>query len=92
MQEFEEYLSSKKIDTKIFKEKEPELWKEWCALFAKVHPNSFSQQKLYLINPIRRQFPLKEGISTNPDKNDTPSTAKPKPKCKIPARPKKGND
>ncbi|MDF9799533.1 hypothetical protein OKW21_004796 [Catalinimonas alkaloidigena] len=90
MQEFEEYLSSKKIDAKAFKEKEAEMWKDWCALFTEVHPNSFSQQKLYLINTIRRRFPIKE--SAELEKKGTTSQAKPKPKFKIPNRPKKSNE
>lgn len=92
MQEFEEYLSSKKIDATAFKEEKPEIWENWKSLFYTMHPNSFTQQKLFLINPIRREFPLKESASTASDKNDTTSTVKPKPKFKIPARPKKNND
>lgn len=86
MQEFEEYLTNKKIDAHAFKEAEPSLWEEWMSLFAKVHPNSFSQQKLFLINAIRRKFPLEDNAETEQEKIVT--QAKPKPKFKIPARPK----
>jgi hypothetical protein len=55
----EEYLISKKIDPVVFKEKEPELWKTWNYEFETMHPNSFTIQKLNLINPIRRKYPLK---------------------------------
>ena len=55
MQEFEEYLKSKKIDAATFKEQAPEMWEEWLHLFQEVHPNSFTQQKLFLINPVRRK-------------------------------------
>ncbi|MEK6477141.1 hypothetical protein WJR50_06390 [Catalinimonas sp. 4WD22] len=92
MQEFEEYLSSKKIDAKAFKEEKPEMWENWRSLFYTMHPNSFTQQKLFLINPIRRQFPIKENVGSGSDKNETTSIAKPKPKFKIPARPKKDNN
>lgn len=55
----EEYLISKKIDPVIFKQKEPQLWKAWNYEFENMHPNSFTIQKLNLINPIRRKYPLK---------------------------------
>ena len=55
---FEEYLISKKIDSQAFQQTENERWNEFKNLFEQVHPNSFTAQKLYLINPIRRKFPL----------------------------------
>lgn len=56
---FEEYLISKKIDGVTFQAAEPALWAEWSALFAQMSPASFTSQKLYLINPIRRKYQLK---------------------------------
>ena len=56
---FEEYLTSKKIDLEFFQKAEPVLFENWKEEFAQMHPNSFSAQKLYLINPIRRKYPLK---------------------------------
>lgn len=85
MQEFEEYLSSKKIDPVAFRQAEPEIYNEWQQLFSELHPNSFTQQKLFLINPIRRKYPLKEEVT--PDK--PAASPKPKPKFKIPPRPNK---
>ena len=61
--EWEEFLTSKKIDTKAFKENEPSIWSEWKFLFEQMHPKSFVAQKLYLINPIRRKYPLQEEVS-----------------------------
>jgi hypothetical protein len=55
---FEEYLSGKKIDSVAFKAAEADRWKEWESEFAQLHPDSFTLQKLYLINPIRRKYPL----------------------------------
>lgn len=55
----EAYLISKKIDPEIFRDKEPALWKSWEHELEQMHPNSFTAQKLYLINPIRRKYPLK---------------------------------
>lgn len=55
---FDEYLSGKKIDSAAFKVAEAERWKEWENEFAQLHPDSFTLQKLNLINPIRRKYPL----------------------------------
>jgi hypothetical protein len=55
---FEEYLLSKKIDSKAFAEAESLLWSAWKSEFEQMHPNSFTVQKLNLINPIRRKYPL----------------------------------
>jgi len=57
---FEEYLITKKIDATAFKTAEPARWKEWQREFVQVHPNSFTARNLYLINPIRRKYPLPE--------------------------------
>jgi hypothetical protein len=55
----EAYLISKKIDSSAFQQAEPEVWKAWNYEFEQMHPNSFTLQKLNLINPIRRKYPLK---------------------------------
>jgi hypothetical protein len=57
---FVEYLRSKKIDSDKFRLAEPEMYVRWEKEFANSHPNSFTAQKLYKINPIRRSYPLKE--------------------------------
>ena len=56
---FEEYLVSKKIDSAVFREKEQAVWLAWQTDFEQMHPNSFTVQKLNLINPVRRKYPLK---------------------------------
>jgi hypothetical protein len=61
---FEEYLVSKKIDQSLFKDAEPKLFQDWKTEFEQLHPNSFTAQKLYLINPIRRKYVLKEIVNT----------------------------
>lgn len=61
---FEEYLVSKKIEPGLFKDAEPKLFQEWKNEFGQVHPNSFTAQKLYLINPIRRKYVLKQEMKT----------------------------
>lgn len=56
--EFESYLSSKHIDSAMFSRAEPALWQSWKDEFEQMHPNSFTLQKLNLINPIRRKYQL----------------------------------
>jgi hypothetical protein len=56
---FEDYLAGKKIDSQLFREHEPELWSAWEQEFGQQHPSSFTAQKLYLINPLRRKYLLK---------------------------------
>jgi hypothetical protein len=56
---FEEYLVSKKIDGGAFLKAEPSLYSTWRVEFEQMHPNSFTVQKLNLINPLRRKYLLK---------------------------------
>ena len=72
---FEEYLISKKIDSSVFKNAEPARWDEWNTIFVELSPASFTAQKLYLINPIRRKYPLK--ISEAPKQAASPGTNDP---------------
>lgn len=73
---FEEYLISKKIDAALLKEAEPALWQEWEELFEQMSPASFTSQKLYLINPLRRKYILKETIITE-KKSGEPAAGSP---------------
>ena len=72
--DFEQYLISKKIDPAAFQQAEPARWHEWKKLFEEMSPNSFTAQKLYLINPIRRKYTLK------PSAEEPKPAAAPKPK------------
>lgn len=95
---FEEYLASKKIDGAAFQAAEPDRWAEWKKLFEHVSPASFTSQKLYLINPVRRKYTLK--VSTLPAASEpkalasdsqvvqTPPTSSPKPAAKPVFKPK----
>jgi hypothetical protein len=57
---FDEYLMDKKINSAAFKTAEMARWEEWQREFEQLHPHSFTTQKLYLINTIRRKYPLTE--------------------------------
>ncbi|HAK78453.1 MAG TPA: hypothetical protein DCR35_15860 [Runella sp.] len=56
---FEEYLVTKKIDTKTFSQQEAERFQEWEQLFSQIHPESFTAQKKFLLNDVRRKYLLK---------------------------------
>ncbi|TAH21598.1 MAG: hypothetical protein EAZ08_02505 [Cytophagales bacterium] len=56
--EFEKYLVGKKISPEKFKQAEPARYEEFETLFLQIHPKSFTSQKLYLINKIRRMYLL----------------------------------
>jgi hypothetical protein len=77
---FEAYLTSKKIDSAAFQRAEPILWAQWQIQFEQMHPNSFTVQKLNLINPIRRKYQLKEEAikaETKPLAVSTPASGEP---------------
>ncbi|MTI39975.1 hypothetical protein [Fulvivirga lutimaris] len=56
---FEDYLKDKKIDSAAFKQGDIELWNDFKNQFEQMHPKSFTAQKLFLINEIRRKYILK---------------------------------
>lgn len=92
---FAEYLASKKIDETLFQERENALWVTWKDEFDTMHPNSFTAQKLYLINPIRRKYPLKievvnpaGSMSSNPAPETTVASKSVKPAMAKPSMPK----
>lgn len=55
---FSEYLLQKKIDENAFRLNDPLRYSEWQTLFDQVHPESFTLQKKFYINDIRRRFSL----------------------------------
>lgn len=57
---FDEYLTGKKIDAEKYRKAEPAQFEEFQQIFDQVHPESFTQQKLFLINNIRRAYKLEE--------------------------------
>jgi len=56
--EFEDFLKKKRISPADFREHEGGRYEEFRQLFEQVHPKSFVQQKLFLINVVRRRYPL----------------------------------
>ncbi len=59
---FAEFCLKKKISLEKFSAKDPTLFNELSSYFEKVHPESFTQQKKFLINPLRRLYPLTQEI------------------------------
>lgn len=72
---FDEYLELKKIDGKTFQKRDSEQFSILENLFNQMHPNSFTAQKLFLINRIRRNYPVKEDVVKVSEK---PKQPKPK--------------
>ncbi len=56
---FEEYLTSKKINVAAFRNGETSRFVEWQQLFEQVHPDSFTAQKKFLLNDVRRRYLLR---------------------------------
>ena len=65
---FNDYLISKKINAAEFQSAEREKYQELENIFLQMHPDSFTAQKLFLINPIRRNYPISEEVTNNPTK------------------------
>jgi hypothetical protein len=55
---FEEFLTAKKINHETFLWAETERFNEMKKMFNKVHPESFTMQKKFLINDLRRKYHL----------------------------------
>ena len=56
---FEQYLEEKNIDAEKFLWDAPAHFQELKTLFNQVSPNSFTLQKKFLINKLRRKYQLK---------------------------------
>ena len=80
--DFDAYLKEKKIDATKFRLSNTEQYQELKVLFDQVHPDSFTQQKLFLINKTRRAYPYKEVVA---EKKTATKAMRPK----IPLKPKK---
>jgi len=85
MLSFEDFLKQKKIDSQSFRKVEQATWDEFKNIFEQVHPDSFTAQKLFLINQIRRKYPWSDKTAVE----SSAATGVVKPK--IPFKPKIGN-
>ncbi len=56
--EWDAYLESKKINPASYRQAMPEQYESFRELFLQMSPASFTAQKLFLINGIRRAHPL----------------------------------
>lgn len=56
---FEQYLEEKNIDSEKFLWDSPTYFQELKTIFNQVSPNSFTLQKKFLINKLRRKYQLK---------------------------------
>ena len=63
---YEEFLAQKKIDAARFRAAEPVRFAEWAELFPHLHPESFVMQKKFLINDVRRRYPLRSEAVAKP--------------------------
>lgn len=54
------YLIGKKIDPVLFKKSEPDRYRTFNVQFSQMHPDSFTSQKLFLINKLRRKYKLEK--------------------------------
>lgn len=85
LETFEAYCKSKLIDPEAFKTSDQELFNSLKSFFNHVSPSSFTQQKLFLINDIRRKYQLEKEV--NADKNTAVKGLKAKPKIPLPKKP-----
>ena len=58
--EFSEYLIQKNICSTSFSVADPVLFQSWSTSFQLLHPASFTEQNKFIINKIRRKYPLKK--------------------------------
>jgi hypothetical protein len=55
---FEQFLEQKNIDSEKFLWSDPEHFQELKVIFNQIHPESFTAQKKFLINKLRRKYQL----------------------------------
>lgn len=56
--QWEDFLALKKIDAVAYRTGAPEQYAAFERQFMQMHPESFTAHKLFLINEIRRAYPL----------------------------------
>jgi len=58
--EFSDYLAQKNICPTSFLAGDPSLFQTWSSAFNLLHPASFTEQNKFIINKIRRKYPIKK--------------------------------
>ena len=59
---FEEYLESKNISARDFRCSEPQKYASYARIFLQMHPKSFTMQKLFVLNRIRKKYAKISGL------------------------------
>lgn len=72
--DFVAYLTSKNIDSQKFKNTEEKLFSVWEHEFEQMHPNSFTSQKLFVLNDVRKKYQLHIGAKPKAPKVADPSS------------------
>jgi len=57
---FNDYLAQKNICSTSFLAGDSALFQAWSTSFNLLHPASFTEQNKFIINKIRRKYPLKK--------------------------------
>lgn len=81
---FKEYCRSKSIDPDLFKHSESFRFSKFEEEYNQMSPESFTAQKLFLLNEIRRRFNF---VKPKDEKSKTQAVAKPKT-VKLTSKPK----
>lgn len=63
MASFIEFLNKKRIDAARFQAVLPSLYSKWEAEFSVQGPTSFDHARKFQLNPIRIQFPFRNGMA-----------------------------
>ena len=84
---FEEYLAGKRIDAARFRQGEPMRWLEFEAIFGQMHPESFTTQKKFLLNDLRRRYLLPAIEKPAEKKAEEPAQSSPAGEPKPATRP-----
>jgi peroxiredoxin len=53
-----QFCEKKKIDFEKLAKEEPDLFKKWNLMLEQMNEESFTMRELYIINKIRRKYPL----------------------------------
>jgi hypothetical protein len=60
---FLDFLEKKNIDKDSFRIQDQALYEKWKDLFSQVFEESFVMQQKFLINPVRRKYPLVQHLA-----------------------------